>query len=272
MFLNPSGVTVLTRENSNLPGLARMDGQYAPALLIGLAAPCVGSFAGLVADRLPSGAPIVAGRSRCASCETRLRWHELVPIVSWLAQRGRCRRCGAAIGWAALVAELAALAVALWVLLALPERAWLPALALGWSLLLLSLIDLKSMLLPDRITLPLLAAGLASAALLAPERWSSHALGAAIGFGSLAALAMLYEKARGRTGLGGGDAKLFAAIGAWIGWAGLPSALLIAGIAGIAHAFIQGRGRLSGGERIPFGPALALGGWIVWLHGPLAWR
>jgi leader peptidase (prepilin peptidase)/N-methyltransferase len=245
--------------------------EHASAWLIALAAPCVGSFIGLLADRLPQGGKVVVDRSRCASCQGTLRWHELVPIVSWLAQSGRCRRCGAPIGWTAIGAEIAALAIALWVVAVLPEHAWPAGLSLGWTLLLLSLIDLNSMLLPDRITLPLLGGGLVAAAMLAPERWSEHALGAAIGFFSLATLALLYEKARGRTGLGGGDAKLFAAIGAWVGVMGLPSALLIAGMAGIAHALVRGRGRLAGGDRIPFGPALALGGWIVWLHGPLAW-
>jgi leader peptidase (prepilin peptidase)/N-methyltransferase len=243
----------------------------ASAWLIALAAPCVGSFIGLVAHRLPEDGKIIADRSRCAACGVELNWHELVPIASWVAQRGRCRRCGASIGWAALGAEIGALAIAAWVVMALPEWAWLAGLALGWSLLLLSIIDLETMLLPDRITLPLLAGGLLATAMLAPERWSEHVVGAAVGFASLAALAALYEKARGRTGLGGGDAKLFGAIGAWVGVMGLPSALLIAGLAGLAHALVRGRGRLAAGARIPFGPALALGGWIVWLHGPLAW-
>jgi leader peptidase (prepilin peptidase)/N-methyltransferase len=242
-----------------------------PALVVALAAPCVGSFIGLVADRLPQQGSIIADRSRCMSCKAELRWSELIPIASWIAQRGRYRRCGAAIGWLTLAAELAALAIALWVFATLPVRLWAPALALGWTLLLLALIDLKSMLLPDRITLPLAGGGLLVAAFLAPQRWHEHAMGAAIGFLSLALLAMLYERLRGRVGLGGGDAKLFGAIGAWVGWTGLPSALLIAGIAGILHALIAGRGRLSGGERIPFGPALALGGWVVWLHGALTW-
>ncbi len=248
-----------------------MDVELVPALLIMLLAPCVGSFIGLAAERLPRGRGIIAGRSSCTGCAAQLRWCELIPIFSWISQAGRCRRCGSAIGWTALISELAALAIALWVMLTLPPGEWLPGLALGWSLLLLSLIDLKTMLLPDRITLPLLVGGLFAAAVLSPARLSEHALGAAIGFLSLTALALLYERARGHAGLGGGDAKLFAAIGAWIGWMGLPSALFIAGVVGIGHAALRGGGRLTGADRIPFGPALALGGWIVWLHGPLVW-
>ena len=246
------------------------DGNPLP-LLIALAAPCIGSFIGLLAERLPRGRSILFARSRCEACEAQLRWHELIPILSWIAQRGRCRRCGAKIGWSALGVELAALAIAVWALLVLPAGAWLPGLLLGWSLLLVALIDLRMMLLPDRITLPLLGAGLIAAGVLAPTRFAEHALGAAIGFASLSALGLVYERARGRVGLGGGDAKLFAAIGAWVGWPGLPSALFIASILGTAHAVLRGRGRLVAGDRIPFGPALALGGWIVWLHGPLVW-
>ena len=248
-----------------------MDGETALPFLIALGAPCIGSFIAAASDRLPQGRAIVADRSRCESCDAQLRWYEMIPIWSWIAQEGRCRHCGADIGWTALGAELSALAVAIWALLVLPAGAWLPGLVLGWSLLLLSLMDLKTMLLPDRITLPLLVGGLIAAGVLAPTRFAEHALGALIGFASLSALAILYEAARGRVGLGGGDAKLFAAIGAWIGWTGLPSVLLIAGIAGIAHAVLNGRGRLRAGDRIPFGPSLALGGWIVWLHGPLVW-
>jgi leader peptidase (prepilin peptidase)/N-methyltransferase len=249
-----------------------MDGETGLVLLIALAAPCIGSFLCLLADRLPAGSGAALGRSRCESCAVRLRWFELMPIASWIAQRGRCRRCNAPIGWPALGAELAGLAIALWALAALPERAWLAGLAFGWTLLLLSLIDLRTMRLPDLLTLPLIGGGLLAASSLSPERLPEHAIGAAAGFLSLAALALLYRRARGRTGLGGGDAKLFAAIGAWVGWTGLPSALLVAGVAGLLHAAWRGRGTLRAGDRIPFGPALALGGWIVWLHGALTWR
>ena len=248
-----------------------MDGETGLVLLIALAAPCIGSFLALIADRLPEGSGVVLGRSRCDSCAAELRWFELMPIASWVAQKGRCRNCNARIGWAPLGAELAALAVALWALAALPERAWLAGLAFGWTLLLLALIDLRTMRLPDLLTMPLLAGGLLAGSALSPDRLPEHALGAAAGFASLAALALLYQRARGRAGLGGGDAKLFAAIGAWIGWTALPSALLFAGVAGLVHAACRGRGRLRGSDRIPFGPALALGGWIVWLHGALTW-
>ena len=246
-----------------------MDGESALPVLIALTAPCIGSFIAAIGDRLPQGRTLILDRSRCESCAKQLHWHELIPIWSWITQSGKCRDCGAQIGWAALGAELCALGLAIWALLVLPAAAVLPGVALGWTLLLLTILDFKTMRLPDTITLPLLAGGLITAGILAPTQITEHLLGAVLGYASLAVLAIAYEMVRGRAGLGGGDAKLFAAIGAWVGWPGLPSVLLISGVAGIAYAFLHGRGRLSAHDRIPFGPSLALGGWIVWLHGPL---
>jgi len=246
-----------------------MDGESALPALVTLAAPCIGSFVAAIGDRLPQGRTLILDRSRCESCATQLRWHELIPIWSWISQRGKCRHCGARIGWPALFVELCALALAIWALLVLPSAAVLPAVAFGWTLLLLAILDFKTMRLPDAITLPLLVAGLIAAAILAPTRITDHLLGAVLGYAGMALLAVAYETVRGRVGLGGGDAKLFAAIGAWIGWQGLPSVLLISGIAGIAYALLRGRGRLRAHDCIPFGPSLAAGGWIVWVHGPL---
>jgi leader peptidase (prepilin peptidase)/N-methyltransferase len=143
---------------------------------------------------------------------------------------------------------------------------------LGAALVALSVIDLRHMRLPDAITLPLAAAGVALAFAL---RWPEpvwHIAAAAAGYALLAGLAHGYRAIRGRAGLGLGDAKLFAAAGAWLGPLGLPSALLWAcGTALLALALWRARGRpLTGSTRIPFGPFLAIGIWLVWLLGPLA--
>ena len=246
-----------------------MDFEGALPVFTALSAPCVGSFVAAIGDRLPQGRALILDRSRCDSCAKQLHWYELIPIWSWITQAGICRHCGARIGWSVLCAELIALALAIWALLVLPSAMLLPGVVFGWTLLLLSILDFKTMRLPDSITLPLLAGGLLTAAILTPGQLTDHLLGAVCGYASLAVLAISYQALRGRVGLGGGDAKLFAAIGAWTGWLGLPSVLLISGIAGLAYALARGRGRVSAQERIPFGPALALGGWIVWLHGPL---
>ncbi len=140
---------------------------------------------------------------------------------------------------------------------------------LGWTLLALAWIDAEHMFLPDALTLPLVLAGLGVCALL--ERWSlaDHALGAALGYLAFRAVAIFYQVWRGRTGLGGGDAKLLAAAGAWLGWQALPWVVLAASLAGIAAALIA---RLLGhpvsrATALPFGPFLAIAIWLVWLYG-----
>lgn len=169
---------------------------------------------------------------------------------------------------------LAALAVPASLALLLPGepplRLWAAA-GLGWTLLALAAWDLRCGLLPDRLTLPLLLAGLAATALLQPGRLEAHLLGATVGFLSLAALRALYRLLRGREGLGLGDAKLLAAGGAWLGWEGLASVVLWA-CAAAALSLLPGRlagRRLSRYSALAFGPWLALGIWLVWLLGPL---
>lgn len=235
------------------------------------AAPFIGSFLGLLALRLPDKRPVAWSRSVCAHCGYVLSVADLVPVVSYLWLRGRCRYCGAKIGSFLLAIEIAALAIAAWA--ALETSGWVVAASclLGWTLLLLAVIDWRVQLLPDVLTLPLLGAGLAAAYVIASDSWTDHVIGAGAGFVLLALLALVYRQLRGREGLGLGDAKLLAAIGAWVSWAGLPSVLLFGSILGLVFALLKsatGSGlRLS--DRLPFGVFLAAGGWIVWLYGPL---
>ena len=152
--------------------------------------------------------------------------------------------------------------------LAAPTAPLLAAsLLLGWPLIALAAIDIRIYRLPDALTLPLLATGLASTALLAPERLTDHLIGAAAGYAALAGVAWVYRRARGREGLGLGDAKLLAAGGAWLGWQALPSALLIASVAGLALLGLQAwrSGRVSLSSRLAFGGPLALAIWVRWL-------
>ncbi len=194
-----------------------------------------------------------------------------MPLLSWLWQRGRCGCGRVALSPFYPAIELAALAVALsaaWLL-----SGWLlgASLALGWTLLALAAIDLRHYLLPDVLTLPLIPAGLAVAGVLDPGLLPAHALGAALGFAVFVAIAQIYRRSRGRHGLGLGDAKLLAGAGAWLGWAALPSVVVIAAVAALALALAQALGgaklRLTG--KLAFGPHLALAFWLVWLFGPL---
>jgi leader peptidase (prepilin peptidase)/N-methyltransferase len=235
-----------------------------------IAAPFIGSFLGVLIRRLPADHPIVFARSACESCSHRLTPAELIPVVSFLAQRGRCRRCHARIAPMHLAVELAALGVAVWAACALPDAGaiWIGC-VLGWTLLALGWIDWQHMLLPDLLTLPLLLAGLAATAILVPESLADHAAASVAGYLAFRALDIVYRRLRGRDGLGQGDAKLLAAAGAWVGLAALPTVVLGGAIAGIGIALLM---RLNG-ERIgaatalPFGTALAFATWLVWLYG-----
>jgi len=134
--------------------------------------------------------------------------------------------------------------------------------ALGWTLLALALIDWQDGILPDLLTLPLAAAGVIAGGL----GWQDALIGAAVGAGLLTGPALIYRFWRGRDGLGWGDVKLAAASGAWLGWTATPNLILAAAILGIAAVLLR-RWRLktSLGQTIPFGPALALATWILWL-------
>lgn len=234
-------------------------------------APFIGSFLGVVASRLPEHRSIVFGRSACPHCSHPLAARDLFPIVSWLALRGRCRFCGAAIGAMPLLAEIGALAVA--IAAASQTAGWLlpVSCAFGWSLLLLAMIDWEHFWLPDAVTLPLIPAGLGVAYAIRPDLVWHHGAAMVGGGAAAAATALLYRAIRKRDGLGFGDVKLIAALGAWLGIAGLPSAVLFAVVLALAFVLatsLAGR-KTALTDRIAFGTFLALGGWIVWIAGPL---
>jgi leader peptidase (prepilin peptidase) / N-methyltransferase len=250
--------------------LARMAEAGAAEWSLVLASPFIGSFLGVLIQRLPDGAPIARGRSRCDACGAPLRAHDLVPLFSWLVAGGRCRYCEQPLGWFYPAVELAALAVAVVsVLIDAGQRAWLDCL-LGWWLLALGWIDLRSWLLPDALTLPLIIVGLAAGFIFDPDQLVNRALGAALGYASLMTIAALYRVLRGREGLGGGDAKLLAASGAWLGAAALPQVILLAALSALAVAAgLRLAGiRLGIHSALPFGSFLALASWVLWLLSP----
>jgi leader peptidase (prepilin peptidase)/N-methyltransferase len=236
-----------------------------------LASPFIGSFLGVLVTRLPADRPFVSGRSVCDHCGHTLGPLDLVPLVSWLALRGRCRHCGANITALPLMMEIGALLVALWAASASTGLALWAGCVLGWALLTLAAIDHRDGFLPDVLTLPLILVGLAATYFLAPWLMLDSAIGAAVGFALFTLIRWLYRRLRGREGMGLGDAKLLAASGAWVTWNGLPSVVLVAAVAGLAMALVAARhGKpLTLTQRIPFGPALCLGTWLVWLYGPI---
>ena len=239
--------------------------------LILLASPFIGSFLGLLVDRIPQGRTVISGRSRCERCGHVLAARDLLPFASWLWLRGRCRYCKERIGLFAPAMELAALAIAIWA--ASETSGWIFAASclFGWWLLVLAAIDWRTFILPDVLTLPLAVVGIVISYAIDPAGPTGHLIGALAGFLVFAALGFAYARLRGREGLGFGDAKLMAALGAWLSWQGLPTVLLLAAMTGLL--FVLGRSvlhrRLAPAEPIPFGTFLAFAGWLVWLYGPL---
>lgn len=166
---------------------------------------------------------------------------------------------------------LAGLVLGIWSGLQLDgPLAWAGA-AFGVALLLIAVVDAEHFWLPNILTLTLGAAGLAVSLVFGPGRFIDHVIGAAIGFLALAGLAAAYKRLRGRDGLGGGDARLLAALGAWVGWAGLPSILVWASVAGLSWvlARILMRRPPAPDTALPFGTYMAIGAWLTWLYGPL---
>lgn len=209
---------------------------------------------------------LMVPRSRCPHCEHTIRAHENIPVVSWLALRGRCARCRQPISVRYPVVELttAVLSVVVVATFGFTTLA-LAALAFTWALVALTGIDFDTQILPDPITLPLLWLGLLVAASGGGLIGAGDAIvGAASGYGLLWTVYWGFRLATGKEGMGYGDFKLLAAIGAWLGWQVLPGILLMAAAGGLAWALALSLiGRRGAGQPIAFGPFLALAGWIA---------
>lgn len=237
------------------------------ATLGGVLGLVIGSFLATVLIRWPARRSVVGGRSACDACGATLGAIELVPLLSWLVRRGRCRRCGAAIDPRHVAIELAAALIGMVAALAHPLPLALVTAMLGWWLLLIASLDLEHQWLPDLLTLPLLALGLLAGWAGFGPPLAERAIGAAIGWAALAAIAFLYRRLRGREGMGGGDPKMFGAIGAWLGAWNLPAILLAAGLLGLAAVLaMRLRGQaVSATSRLPLGTLMALAAWPAWL-------
>jgi leader peptidase (prepilin peptidase)/N-methyltransferase len=195
----------------------------------------VGSFLNVVIARVPAGESVVRPRSRCPGCGAPIAWYDNVPILSWLALRGRCRRCGARISPRYLAVELLGAGAGL---LAFARHGLSAAaaaeLAFVALLVALAFIDLATWLLPHALTWPLLAAGLAAAALgVAPApSLASSAAGAAAGFAAFALVAFVGRRVARKEAMGAGDVWLLAGLGAWLGLRALLPVVLLASIEG----------------------------------------
>lgn len=207
--------------------------------------------------------------SHCPHCGTAIKpWHN-IPVLSYLLLRGKCAACGVGISprypAVELVTGLLTLALACKFG---PSVALLGAMALTWSLVALTMIDVDHKLLPDDITLPLLWLGLLLNLSDSYVSLADAVIGAMLGYLILWSVYWLFKLLTGKEGMGYGDFKLLAALGAWLGWQALPMVILVSSLVGalcgIALMLIKGRGREM---PIPFGPYLAAAGWISLLWG-----
>jgi leader peptidase (prepilin peptidase) / N-methyltransferase len=215
-------------------------------------------------------------RSACPNCKAPITAMQNIPVISWLALRGHCASCKAKISVRYPVVELATGILSAWV-------AWhfgfgasaACALLVTWALISLTGIDIDHQLLPDNITLPLMWAGLAAAVAIGPMAGAAlpvsprdAIIGAAAGYVSLWLVFHGFKLVTGKEGMGYGDFKLFAALGAWLGWKLLPLVIILSAatgaVLGILMIALQGRDRRA---PMPFGPYLAAAGWLAMMYG-----
>jgi len=232
----------------------------------------VGSFLGAALVRLPEGRSVLTGRSACDGCGKALAVVELVPVLSWLAQRGKCRTCGARIGMWQLACELGGAAVSMGAVLVARDGLVLAAMLMGWQLLLLALLDLRHLWLP-RVLVGLLAGS--GVLVVSARAWFERdagpvfiaAGGGALGFLMLWLIARFYLKARGREGMGAGDPPLLGAIGLWLGPLGVVETMLGASILGIAAAIVMlvSKRKIDAETALPLGTCLAATAWPLFL-------
>jgi leader peptidase (prepilin peptidase)/N-methyltransferase len=224
---------------------------------------------------IPEPLTLSTPRSACPACKAPIKSWQNIPVLSWLLLRGRCAACNAKISARYPLVELATGILSAWV-------AWhfgfgAPAacgLLITWALIALTGIDIDHQLLPDGITLPLMWAGLLAAVILGsmggpiPVSARDAIIGAASGYLSLWLIFHAFRLFTGKEGMGYGDFKLFAALGAWLGWKILPLVILLSAAAGavlgILMIVLRGRDRSA---PMPFGPYLAAAGWIAMMYG-----
>ena len=260
------------------------------ALALGL---CIGSFLNVVIHRLPkmlerewraecaelAGEPapaeapfnLVVPRSRCPSCGHGIRALENVPVLSWLALRGKCSACGARIGWKyPLVEVLAGIGGAYAAARFGFSLAALGAALFVWFTIALAVIDQETGLLPDNLTLPLLWVGLLVNLGNTFASLGDAVLGAVAGYLSLWLVYWAFKLATGKEGMGYGDFKMNAAVGAFLGWKMLPLVILLSSVVGLVFGALQmfaARGRWDAGFRFHFGPYLAIAGIVALYWG-----
>lgn len=228
----------------------------------------VGSFLNVCIHRLPRRQSLVAPGSRCPECLRPIAWFDNIPIVSWLMLRGRCRQCGQSVSIRYPLVEIATAVVALVIVILTPPGPLLASrLLLGGILIVLFAIDLEHHLLPNVITLPGIAAGFLFSLVTAPGPVSSL-IGIALGAGVLYGIATGYYAIRKEEGMGMGDVKMLAMVGAFLGWPAVVVTLIFSSFAGaLVGLLLIAFTRADGRHALPFGTFLALAAFVAMLGG-----
>lgn len=246
-------------------------------LCFGIFGLLIGSFSNVCVHRIPLGESIISPGSHCPHCHTDIAWYDNIPVLSWLMLGKKCRHCSSPISWRYPLLELSM--GLLWATLAwfyppspYPSLFLAQAITLVTMLWVLTLIDLETFLLPDVITLPGIVIGLLFA-------WEAGYLidaliGAIAGYAVFWLVARLFLLATGKEGMGQGDFKLLAMLGAFMGWQALPFIILLSSITGAIIGSIALLITKKGlRAEIPYGPYLAAAGviWFFWAEPVLYW-
>ena len=235
----------------------------------------IGSFLTVCIYRLPRGQSIVTPRSACPTCGKTIKWYENIPVLSFIFLRGRCNNCQTSIPYRYPIVELVN-AVGYLAILWRFGWGW-PAVAYGVffsALVTITWIDWDHLIIPDVITLPGVILGVLFSTWILPVGLLNSLLGVIVGGGVLLLIAWISPYLFGKEGLGGGDIKLLAMIGAFLGWQLALGTLMIASMVGACVGLgLMAVGAIQRGQYIPFGPYLALGAVISLLFGPqiLVW-
>jgi type 4 prepilin peptidase 1 (EC:3.4.23.43). Aspartic peptidase. MEROPS family A24A len=197
--------------------------------------------------------------SHCPKCQQPIAWYDNIPLLSWLMLKGRCRQCGTAISPRYPLVEVTSAIVCVLPAWLISSPAWaIAVMAASLTLLALTLIDWETLLLPDQLTLPLMWAGIGLALSgISPITLSESVIGAMVGYLSLWSLFWAFKLTTGKEGMGYGDFKLFAALGAWVGWQALPLLILFASLSGASledYCFANNKRACS--TRLPLAPLL----------------
>lgn len=229
-----------------------------------------GSFFNVCIFRLPEEKSVVWERSHCRKCKNQLLWYHNIPVLSFLLLKGKCSFCKSAISVQYPIVELtsAFLFYFLWTQYGWSWH-WLFYTLFVSSLLVITVIDLHHMIIPDEISLPGIIVGLLACFFTHDILWWESLLGAALGGGIFLSIALLYEKLAKQEGLGGGDIKLLAMIGAWLGYRSILAVVVISSAAGsVIGLLVMAVKKRNAKTAIPFGPFLALGALVYLFWGP----